>query len=253
MSKFARMIDVLDLFSEDRTMLTAEEIADRLGVSRPTGFRYARELSAAGFLANYAGRYSLGARIITLDYRIREADPLLAVAREPMRQLAEATGCRAVLCRMYNDDVVSVHHQGGEAIGGVVLARGHPLPLWRGAASKVMLAHLPVARLRRLYERHHQAPELQALAPDWTAFKAHFARIRRQGYYDSHGELSEGITGVAVPIVLPKVGVVAVTSLVFRAERRDPEHVLALARRLQVYSDGVAQALADAAPPKIGE
>ena len=35
-------------------MLTAEEIADRLGVSRPTGFRYARELSAAALGASLA-------------------------------------------------------------------------------------------------------------------------------------------------------------------------------------------------------
>ena len=56
MNKFARMTDVLDLFSESDTLLTAEMVAARLQVSRPTAFRYVRELSEAGFLANYSGR-----------------------------------------------------------------------------------------------------------------------------------------------------------------------------------------------------
>jgi DNA-binding IclR family transcriptional regulator len=119
MNKFARMIDVLDLYSDTDTLLTAEDIAQRLEVSRPTAFRYVRELTVAGFLANYSGRYSLGARIITLDYRIRQSDPVLKAARAVMKALSAETGCSTVLCRMYNEEVINVHDEVGYGDPGV--------------------------------------------------------------------------------------------------------------------------------------
>lgn len=243
MSKFARLIDVLDLFSEDSTLLTAEAIADRLGISRPTAFRYVRELTEVGFLANYSGQYSLGARIITLDHRIRESDPVLSAAREPMRRLVMETGCSMVLCRMYNDDIINVHHEDGLDAGKLVLGRGRPLPLWQGAGSKAMLAHLPPQRLRKIYERHKHEPALQALGRDWPSVNAYFADIRKRGHYISYGELTPGVIGLAGPILLPQVGVIAVTSLVFVEERLKLINLQGLASELRAYSAKVAQTL----------
>ncbi len=220
MSKFARMIDILDLFSESVTLLSAEEIAERLKVSRPTAFRYARELSQAGFLANFGGRYSLGARIITLDHRIRESDPVLRLARDVMARLASETACGVILCRMYNEDVVNVHHEAGFDRVAISYGRGRPLPLFRGAGGKIMLAYLPQPRLRRIYDRHSDDPDLRALGSDWPAFRAYFKAIRSAGHYISHREVEESTIGVAAPVLVPGMGIVAAISLVMSAERR---------------------------------
>lgn len=220
MTKFARMIDVLDLYSERDTLLTAEDVAARMQISRPTAFRYVRELSRAGFLANYSGRYSLGARIITLDFRIRESDPVLKVARGIMPRLSTETACSSILCRMYNDEIINVHHEVvSNDDSGVTFGRGRPLPLFRGSASKVMLANLPAARLKKICERHQDEPDLQALGADWPAIRAYFADIRRVGYYISNEEIDYRTVGIAAPIRVPGVGTVAVVSLVFSVDR----------------------------------
>lgn len=219
MSKFNRMIDILDLYSETDTVLTAEEIADRLGVSRPTAFRYAKELSMAGFLANYSGHYSLGARIITLDYRIRKSDPVLKVARGLMKLLAAETASTSILCRMYNEEVINVHHEGGYEESGVTFGRGRPLPLFRGSASKTMLAYMPLLKLKKIFTHHQEDPELLAIAPDWAGIKSHFAKIRQAGHYVSRQEIDKDVVGIAAPIVVPGLGPVAVISLVFSVER----------------------------------
>lgn len=220
MTKFARMLDVLDLYSEEVTLLSAEEVATRLQVSRPTAFRYVRELSAAGFLANVGGRYSLGARIITLDYRIRASDPVLREAIELVRGLCAETACGAILCRMYNDEIINVHHEAGyEDAPLSFFGRGRPLPLFRGSASKVMLASLPAARLRRLYEAHRQEPDVAAIASQWPGFRDYFAAIRRRGHYLSNQEVDGGTVGLAAPIHVPKAGTLGVVSLVFSVER----------------------------------
>lgn len=244
MTKFARMIDVLDLYSERDTLLTAEDVAARLRISRPTAFRYVRELSRAGFLTNYSGRYSLGARIITLDHRIRESDPVLRVARVAMRQLSEETACSAILCRMYNDEIINVHHEVVENDdSGVTFGRGRALPLFRGSASKVMLAHMPAARLKKICQRHQDAPDLLALGGDWAEIRAYFAEIRRVGYYVSKEEVDCRTVGVAAPILVSGVGTVAVVSLVFSVSRLAMLRTEGLGEQLKLRMADIAERL----------
>lgn len=243
MNKFARMIDVLDLYSESDTVLTAEEIADRLQVSRPTAFRYVRELSTAGFLANYSGRYSLGARIITLDYRIRESDPVLKVARKVMHELAAETASTAILCRMYNEDVINVHHELGYDESGVTFGRGRPLPLFRGSASKTMLAHLPPARLKKIYTQHSHDPDVQKIAQDWPGFREYFARIRQAGHYISTKEVDANVVGIAAPITVAGLGTLGVISLVVSVERLKLINTAGIAEILKLRSREIAEKL----------
>jgi DNA-binding IclR family transcriptional regulator len=245
MSKFLRMMDVLDLFSGQMTLLTAEDIARLLQVSRPTAFRYARELTAAGFLANYSGSYCLGARIITLDFRIRESDPLLHFARSAMRDLAHEMRATVVLGRMYNEDIINVHQEEGLQRDDSVIGRGRPLPLFRGAGSKAMLAHMPLAKVRKIYDRHAHQPDVQGIGATWDSFWATMKKIRQKGFYVSIGEVSELTVGVAAPIALPKVGAVAVLSLVFPRERLTIINTDELGARVCTIADGIATQLAD--------
>lgn len=244
MTKFARMIDVLDLYSESDTLLSAEDIAERLQVSRPTAFRYVRELSHAGFLANYGGRYSLGARIITLDYRIREADPVLKVARTTMQQLAAETSHGIILCRMYNHDIINVHHEMGYDRRTVSFGRGRPLPLFRGAVSKVMLAFLPTNRLRRLYEAHADHPDVSALAADWPAFRRYYASIRQQGHYISDEEVESDVVGIAAPVAIPDNGMSAALCLVVWRDRLDHVNLAGTAELVMRRAQHIGAALA---------
>ncbi len=244
MNKFARMIDVLDLYSDTDTLLTAEDIAQRLEVSRPTAFRYVRELTVAGFLANYSGRYSLGARIITLDYRIRQSDPVLKAARAVMKALSAETGCSTVLCRMYNEEVINVHDEVGYGDPGVSFSgRGRPLPLFRGSASKIMVATLPPARLKKLYERHRHDQDVVAISQDWPTFKAYYAKVRQIGHYVSNQELDTHTMGIAAPVSVAGVGTVAAISLVFSADRLALLNPEGLARALKSRCAEVAEHL----------
>ncbi len=244
MSKFSRMVDVLDLFSGQNTLLTAEDIATLLQVSRPTAFRYARELTTAGFLANYSGSYSLGARIITLDYRIRESDPVLRIARPVMRELSTEMSAAVAMCRMYNEEVVNVHQESPAQDGSPILGRGRSLPLFRGAASKAMLANLPPAKVRKIYERHASEPEVQAIGRSWNEFWSSLKKIRQQGFYVSIREVSELTCGIAAPIALPDVGTIAVLALIFPASRLPVINTVGMGKRVNASAETIASQLA---------
>lgn len=245
-------MDVLDLFSGQATLLTAEDIARLLQVSRPTAFRYAAELSASGFLANYSGHYSLGARIITLDHRIRESDPVLRIARPAMRELSAETASATVLCRMYNEDIVNVYQEEPAQDGTSIQSRGSPLPLFRGSASKTMLAHLPQAKVRKIHERHAGHPEVQAIGRNWEEFWGAMKKIRQKGFYVSVQEVSPLSAGIGAPIALPKVGAVAVLSLVFPVERLPTLNTDGLGERVRACAQAIAAQLAVLTTPGEG-
>lgn len=243
MSKLSRTLDVLDLFSSQTTLLTAEDIAELLQVSRPTAFRYVRELSATGFLANYSGHYSLGARIITLDHRIRESDPLLRIAQPMMRVLSSENQATAAMCRMFNEEIVNVHQEDIAQDGTAILGRGRSLPLFRGAAPKTMLAHLPQTKLRKIYDRHATDSDVKAIGQSWEAFWSAMKRVRQKGFYVSVGEVSQQTCGIAAPIALPNIGAVAVLALIFPVSRLPTINTEGLGQRVNASARLIASQL----------
>ena len=119
------------------------------------------------------------------------------------------------------------------------------MPMFRGAPSQAMLAFLPTTRLRRICEKHSDDPDLLRLGADWPAQKAHFAAIRKRGAYLSNQELEVGAMGLAVPILMPSVGLVGSVALVFDVERLALINVDGYAALAQRQAIDIAQRLAE--------
>lgn len=215
MSGMARVLAILDVFSHERPSWSPDEINQALGYSRPTGYRYVKELVGAGLLQKTsAGRYSLGPRIIELDYEIRQSDPILLASLNIMAELAARTQLTAVLSAMYGRRLIDIH-QVGPAVGAPPFpyARGLPRPLFRGAAPKVILSQLPRATLVRLYEAFSAQIASSGMGGDWTEFRKHLSKIKKAGFYLSIGEVEPQIAGAAVPILNPEGDVLAALAM----------------------------------------
>ncbi len=202
MSSLKRMLAVFDVFTPQEPSLTADEIMMRLNYSRGTAYRYIRELAAAGFLKRIGGAYSLGPRIVELDYFIRENDPNLNIIQQVLRALSERLECDTLWTSFLGDHVVVNHHERGTAAHLVSYSRGRRMPLFRGAPSKVIVSALPHAQLKRLYEANVTEAEAAGLGGSWKEFRARMTAIRRAGYYISRSELDRGSIGIAAPIIL---------------------------------------------------
>src|SRR5687767_11953192 len=78
----ARLLHILELFSEKDPVWSTAELIEALQTSRATAYRYIKLLHDAGLLTPVRnGYYSLGPRIIEMDFQIRRADPLLLASR----------------------------------------------------------------------------------------------------------------------------------------------------------------------------
>jgi DNA-binding IclR family transcriptional regulator len=199
-----RLLAVLELFTVERPEWTVEAAAEQLQVSATTAYRYFKRLTNAGLITPIAGAsYALGPGIIQMDRQIQICDPMLNAARTVMIDLVQyaAAGATILLCRLFHDRVMCVHQvMGLGPQAPVSYERGRLMPLFRGATSKIILAHLPTRTLKTLFTR--EAAEIAAanLGATWDEFRHALAGLRRAGVVVSRGEIDPGRVGVAAPI-----------------------------------------------------
>ena len=219
-SSLARMLSVLDLFSDQRLHWNAEDISEALGVSLPTSYRYVKTLSDAGLLRRGPdAQFTLGPRIVVLDHYIRQADPVLQRGIPFMRELVNQTGFDCVVSGLYGDQLLDTHREYGSMPADLSYGRGRPRPLFLGGAAKVILAGLPPPQLHRLLDSHVNEVAAAGLPTDWSAFRRYYSQIRKDGHYFSNGELEANLAAIAVPLYQLDGSVIGALSLVTTVQR----------------------------------
>lgn len=200
MSSLSKMLSVLDLFGPESLRLDADTIAARLGLSKATVYRYVKDLCEAGLISRLPGsQYGLGPRIVELDWMMRQYDPLLLAGRELMHKLSDETGLAIFASVFFDGHIINTYITDPTEAYHFAFGRGHPLPLYRGAQSKVLIAFQPARRLKRLFEEKISKQPDNTL--DWSAFSRETRKIRKDGYISTHDELNLGLTGIAAPII----------------------------------------------------
>lgn len=200
-----RTIGVLRLFTLEKPAWSVEEAAGALEVSSSSAYRYFAALTETGLLTTAtSGRYVLGPAIIQYDRQIQLTDPLLRIAKPVMADIMRFApgGSTVLLCRLFRDTVLCIH-QVVEAASrtSVSYERGRPMPLFGGATSKIILAHLPLRDLRRLYEAHRTEISTAKLGDAWEAFRTNMARMRKLGHAVTYAEVDPECIGIAVPVL----------------------------------------------------
>ncbi len=251
MDSLARMLSVLDLFTEENSTWGVDDIAQQLRCSIPTAYRYLKLLTNAGLLApEIGGVYGLGARIIQLDRQIRLTDPMLGRGIEIMQELTDQFRENLLLCGYYGDKLICTAQAWTHQTILTSYARGRPMPLLRGAAGKVILAHLPTPRLRSLMLRDPRVIAEAGLGETWPAFREHLRAIRRDGHAVTYGEIDSQTAGVAAPILGERRQVLG--SLVFAVPiiNMQPERVQVLAAAVMDGARRLSASPGEAAPGK---
>ena len=234
-SSLARMLSVLDLFSDQRLHWSAEDISETLGVSLPTSYRYLKTLSDAGLLRRGSdAQFTLGPRIVVLDHFIRQADPVLQCAVPFMKELVAQTGFDCVVSSLHGDQLLDTHREHGSMPADLSYGRGLPRPLFQGGAPKVILAGLPTPQLHKLLDAHTQEVAAAGLPTDWPGFRRYYGQIRKNGFYFSNGELEANLAAIAVPLQQADGTVIGALSLVTTVQRMaviDPSKLTPLIQR----------------------
>ena len=136
--------------------LGVSELADRLGLARPTVHGLLQTLLAQGFVEQdrVSEKYQLGAGLLQLGYSYLDVNELRSRSITYAAQLAVRTKFAVRVGVMHGPTAVVVHHVFRPDATLQILEVGSQLPLHASALGKALLAFAP--------ERRHRQPAVGA-------------------------------------------------------------------------------------------
>lgn len=240
-----RVIALLDVFSEERLEWTPDELMAELGYSRPTLYRYLKTLKDAGFLTSTpSGGFTLGPRVVELDFLMRKSDTLVLHARQHLDALAEAYPCNSLLVRWYGNKLLCVASACSTSEVQTSYPRGRPMPLARGAISRSIIAFLPRRKLLPFVEDNLEEFRATGLGDTRDDFLDVLRQIRRTGYAVAYGEVTPGVTGIAAPIFDNSTSPIASLCLTMSQEAASRFGVGRIGSALIKTANGISEHLA---------
>lgn len=197
-----RAIDILSAFTHARPELSLNEIAEIADLPKTTAFRMLTTLVNRHLCDQdpATGHYSLGFALLHFaEVRRRQArvrDLAMPVMRDIRDQLNE-TVVLSIRCDDYR-----VHIDAAEGFDPMrrMAEPGVRVPLYAGAASKVLLAGLRDIEIDAFFQRTTLKPFQKNTLVSPTALRREIVMVRRNGYAESRSELIAGCAAVAVPI-----------------------------------------------------
>lgn len=203
-SSFGKILTVLDLFSVSRPVINVDIICEELGLSKPTSYRYLKELVSADLLKRIngtSGDYTLGSKIAVLDYVSRTTDPLVQISTPFMRNIVERTELCCLLTYLNDDYCIDIHHEIFKDTELLSYGRGCPRPIYVGASPKTMVSHLSKQRMHDYYERFQHELSESGFAVDEPSFIQRMRKIKNKASISRKARLTPMFPGLLYPFV----------------------------------------------------
>lgn len=203
-------MEVLRLFSPERTELGVVEVSQMLARPRSTTSRWLAAMAEAGFLEreDERGRYRISMALAALGELARRSTSLQQVARGVLEELTLRTGETSNLVVRDGDAAVNVEGVASSRPIRHVGILGRRLPLHATAAGKALLAWLSPATVARLLPQ-----TLEIFTPATLAtpreVEAELERVRQAGWATAWGELEPDLAAAAAPVLDHRGTVVA--------------------------------------------
>jgi DNA-binding IclR family transcriptional regulator len=243
-NSLTKMVSVLDMIEESSAGLTFEQMLESMKLSRATLYRYIRVLSEAGLIVSLPNfGYTLGPRVAELDLKMRTQDPLIAASIPVMTELARTVPGVVLLCRKYRDKVLCVHQEGSSPAFRSGYERGQDRPLFRGSASRIILAYADARALARLYAERSEEFAQAELGSTLEEVKAKLAQIRHAGWDTTTAQITPGVTGIAAPLFDSKGTIAGSLSVTLSATSLKPGDFEQLSERIKLCAGIVSRAI----------
>jgi len=198
-----RALEVLEAFiSTDRSALSVTDISERLGLNKSRVFRILYTFEQHHFVEQdpVSKQYHLGLQLMVLSEAVRRGLDLVAIADPIMDELVEQSGETIHLNVLDDCQAICVAKRESKYSVRLHAEIGKAMPLYAGGASKVLLAYLPVEEQNQILLVKDLVPITDRTITDPEQLEEALARIRRDGYAVSIGELDPGAHSVAAPI-----------------------------------------------------
>lgn len=197
-----RILKLLSRFKYKSCSLT--DISELLSVNKTTCLRVLRTLEQEDFVKyeEETRKYSLGPYLIPLGNRAVELIDTVSLAVTELKAIAEQTGLTTVLVeRLQNNRLIYIASaEPPREEVRISVSVGQQFPTAGAAFGRCFLAYDDRAEWDLFIEQRGLVRYTQNSVVDPVEFIQKLEDIRKQGYAVSHGELTPGISAIAVPI-----------------------------------------------------
>ena len=227
-----RAARILKVLASGPRRLGVSEIADRLGLTRPTVHGLLQTLQAHGFVEQDrdSDKYQLGASLLQLGNSYLDLNELRSRSLVHAERLATRADAAVRVGVMHGESVVVVHHVFRPDTTLQILEVGAELPLHASALGKAMLAFSPADLVGE------PLPKLTNRTLGPAALRDELSEIRERGYAREREEAILGESSIAAPIFDHSGNAVGAIGIV-----GDTERIMARAATKQL-SGAVAEA-----------
>lgn len=191
-----RAFAIFEAFDSQHTMLTLQEIGQRIGLSKATTYRLVNCLHDLGYLVRLEdNRYCLSLKLTRLSGLVRSTIGIREIARPIMLDLVQKTTETITLNTVAHGQRLCIEVFDTPAPLMSIVREGEQTPLLHGATGKILLAYLGSSEIDRIFR---ETPVSKR--PNRALLEKQLARYREQGYALTSSERVAGVTAISVPL-----------------------------------------------------
>jgi len=214
-----RMMDVLAILEKRNNGASIRELVDHLGLPRTTVYRILNTLQAHDVVRrDDEGAYHLGPRLLALASHVATSGgvDLAAIGQPVLNDLAARLGESCKLSVVDGEGVLVLAVARGRREYALTVEPGQRLPIHVGAASKLLLAHLPAEERAERLARPLAAYTARTIT-DPKRLRSELSRVKRLGWAQDNGEGTTSVHAFAAPVFDGTGRMVAAISVPFLA------------------------------------
>jgi DNA-binding IclR family transcriptional regulator len=220
-----RAAAILAVLASGTPRLGVTEVADRLGLAKPTVFGLLRTLVKEDLVEQdpASGKYSLGAGVLQLGNAYLDGSELRARSLLWAESLAQRAHEAVWVATLSGTRAIVLHHVFRPDNTVQVLEVGAAIPWHACALGRAIAAYLPADQMASLLAQERM-PLTGRTKTTRAALRQALAQVRRRGYAVEDQEATVGDAGIAAPIINRDDAVAGAIGLVGPAERLlDPD------------------------------
>ena len=185
-----KSLDVLDLFVECNVGMALKEIAAQTELNTSTAFRIVNTLERRQYLTRNeeSKQYRLGPKSLALGYSSHWTENIVTLAKPYLRKLQREFNETASIYIAEGDNRICLDHVESTHSLRRVISLGESLPIYKGAAGKVLVAWSNEKEQKRISSEYGNLTESE------------LSMIRHNGYAVTQDESEHGLFALAVPV-----------------------------------------------------
>lgn len=192
---------VLNLFTREKQLWTAREVADRLNLNQVTVYRILETFTQNHYLSKKekTKQYEIGSALATLSYLSYDKYNIVTLIQPFLYNLMQETGESVYLVKRDFLEATPIDAYKPENKVSFAVSLNKPMPLYAGASYWAILAHLDPEKIEMILNNpFNHLREAVKLTP--ASLKEQIENVHKNGWCVSRELITPDVVAIAAPI-----------------------------------------------------